>query len=80
MPIIGAIALQTGVDPAALALPIAMAASCAFMLPMATGPNAVIFGSGEITMGEMAKEGFKLNLIGILIITGLTTALVNALL
>lgn len=75
MPIIGAIALQTGVDPAALAIPIAMAASCAFMLPMATGPNAVIFGSGEITMEEMAKAGFKLNLVGILIITGLTTLL-----
>ena len=75
MPIVGAVALQTGADPATLAIPIAMAASCAFMLPMATGPNAVIFGSGEITMSEMAKAGFKLNLIGIALITGLTTIL-----
>lgn len=75
MPIVGAIAVQTGADPASLAIPIAMAASCAFMLPMATGPNAVIFGSGKITMAEMAKAGFKLNLIGIVLITGLTTVL-----
>jgi sodium-dependent dicarboxylate transporter 2/3/5 len=80
MPVIGAIAVQTGADPATLAIPIAMAASCAFMLPMATGPNAVIFGSGEITMGEMAKAGFKLNLVGIFIITGLTTVLTGLLL
>ena len=75
MPIVVAVAVQTGTDPAILAIPIAMAASCAFMLPMATGPNAVIFGSGEVTMAEMAKAGFKLNLIGIFIITGLTTVL-----
>jgi sodium-dependent dicarboxylate transporter 2/3/5 len=80
MPIAGAIAVQTGTDPAALAIPIAMAASCAFMLPMATGPNAVIFGSGEITMAEMAKAGFKLNLVGIILITGLTTVLSSILL
>jgi len=75
MPIVGAVALQTGADPATLAIPIAMAASCAFMLPMATGPNAVVFGSGEVTMAQMAKAGFKLNLIGILLITGLTSIL-----
>lgn len=75
MPIIAAVALQTGADPATLAIPIAMAASCAFMLPMATGPNAVIFGSGEVTMSQMAKAGFKLNVLGIFLITALTTAL-----
>lgn len=71
MPIVAAIALETGIDPAQLALPIGMAASCAFMLPMATGPNAVIFGSGEVSMAQMARAGFKLNLLGILLITGL---------
>lgn len=75
MPVIGAIAVQTGADPAALAMPIAMAASCAFMLPMATGPNAVIFGSGQITIPEMARAGFKLNLLGIVMITALASAL-----
>lgn len=69
MPIVASIALQTGTDPAQLAVPIAMAASCAFMLPMATGPNAVVFGSGEITMKDMAKAGFKLNVLGIVLIT-----------
>ena len=76
MPIVAAIALETGTDPAALAIPIAMAASCAFMLPMATGPNAVIFGSGHITMGEMAKAGFKLNLLGIVLITIVASVIV----
>ena len=71
MPIVSAIALKTGTDPALLALPIAMAASCAFMLPMATGPNAVIFASGEITMSQMARAGFKLNLLSVPLITGL---------
>ncbi|NNC38552.1 MAG: DASS family sodium-coupled anion symporter [Hyphomonadaceae bacterium] len=78
MPIVAAVALQTGADPATLAIPIAMAASCAFMLPMATGPNAVIFGSGEVTMAQMAKAGFKLNLIGIVLITSLTSMLAQA--
>lgn len=71
MPIVSAIALETGTDPALLALPIAMAASCAFMLPMATGPNAVIFASGEITMSQMTRAGFKLNLLSVPLITGL---------
>jgi len=75
MPVIAAIALETGIDPAALAMPIAMAASCAFMLPMATGPNAIIFGSGKITIPEMARAGFKLNLLGIVLITLLSSAL-----
>ncbi len=69
MPIIAAIALETGLDPVRLAIPLALAGSCAFMLPMATGPNAVVFGSGKITMGDMAKAGFRLNLIGIPVIT-----------
>lgn len=76
MPIIAAIAAQTGTDPAALAIPVAMAASCAFMLPMATGPNAVIFGSGEITMKDMAKAGLKLNLLGIILITVIASVIV----
>lgn len=68
-PIIAAIAVQTGMDPLVLAVPVALAASCAFMLPMATGPNAVVFSSGRITMAQMARAGFKLNLLGIAAIT-----------
>ena len=80
MPVIAAIAVQTGTDPARLAIPIAMAASCAFMLPMATGPNAVIFGSGQVSIPEMAKAGLKLNIFGIAIITVMTTLLTGLLL
>jgi len=80
MPIVAAIAMETGTDPAALAIPIAMAASCAFMLPMATGPNAVIFGSGQVTMGEMAKAGFKLNLLGIVLITAVASLIITLIL
>jgi len=76
MPIIAAIAIETGIDPATLAIPIAMSASCAFMLPMATGPNAVVFGSGQIRMVEMARAGFKLNLLGIIMITLISSVIV----
>ena len=50
-------------------VPAAMSASCAFMLPVATAPNSVVFGSGMITTARMAREGFALNLLGALIIS-----------
>ena len=50
-------------------LPAALSASCAFMLPVATAPNAIVFGTGKITTQEMARTGFGLNLLGALIIT-----------
>ena len=50
-------------------VPAAMSASFAFMLPVATGPNAVIFGSGQLTIRQMAREGIVLNLIGVVVIT-----------
>ena len=45
-------------------VPAAMSASCAFMLPVATAPNAIVFGSGRVRIKEMARAGFVLNLIG----------------
>ena len=45
-------------------LPAALSASCAFMLPVATAPNAIVFGSGKITVEQMAREGIVLNLMG----------------
>lgn len=69
LPVASAIALQIGVDPLMLAIPITLAASCAFMLPVATPPNAIIFASGHITIAQMMKAGFVLNLIGILLVT-----------
>ena len=50
-------------------LPAAIAASCAFMLPIATPPNAVVFSSGRVTMGQMARCGLLLNFTSVLVIT-----------
>ena len=68
MPVIGAIAIQTGLPIEMMAAPLALAASCAFMLPMATGPNAVVFATGEVSLATMAKTGFRLNLIAVVVI------------
>jgi sodium-dependent dicarboxylate transporter 2/3/5 len=69
MPILGATAVASQLDPKLLMLPAAISASCAFMLPVATMPNAVVFGTGEITVKRMAQEGFVLNLLGAIAIT-----------
>ncbi|MCF6264346.1 MAG: SLC13 family permease [Xanthomonadales bacterium] len=69
MPVLAATALATGIDPKLLMIPAALSASCAFMLPVATAPNAIIFGSGQISVNKMAREGFVLNLIGAFIIS-----------
>jgi len=64
MPILGAAATASNLDPKLLMLPAALSASCAFMLPVATIPNAIVFGTGEISVKRMAAEGVVLNLIG----------------
>jgi sodium-dependent dicarboxylate transporter 2/3/5 len=61
MPILYLVALNYGVDPAILMVPAAMAASCAFMLPVATAPNAIAYGTGEIEIKDMVKEGAVLS-------------------
>ncbi|MBO75663.1 MAG: anion transporter [Flavobacteriales bacterium] len=63
VPIVGQIALEWGVNPMLLVIPVTIASSCAFMLPMATPPNAIIFGSQRITMREMASVGLVLNVV-----------------
>jgi sodium-dependent dicarboxylate transporter 2/3/5 len=65
-----------GVEPLVLIVPAAIAASCAFMLPVATPPNAVVFGSGRLSLTQMARAGIWLNLIGVVVITALCYALV----
>jgi sodium-dependent dicarboxylate transporter 2/3/5 len=69
LPILGSVALGIGIDPLLLVVPPAIAASCAFMLPVATPPNAIVFGSGQIRIAQMAKAGLWLNLVGIILIT-----------
>ena len=62
LPVLAAVALAVNIDPLWLMVPAAMSASCAFMLPVATAPNAVVFGSGELPIQRMVREGFVLNL------------------
>ena len=68
LPILGGVAVGFGVDPLLILAPAALAASCAFMLPVATPPNAIVFGSGHISIGQMVKAGIWLNIIGIILI------------
>jgi sodium-dependent dicarboxylate transporter 2/3/5 len=68
MPIMASLAVGLGVHPYGIMIGAATAASFAFMLPVATPPNAVVFGSGYITMPQMAKTGFGLNIIGIVLV------------
>lgn len=71
MPVLAAAGISAGIDPKLIMIPAAMTASCAFMLPVATGPNAVVFGSDRIPIRTMAKEGFVLNLTGVVIVSSL---------
>jgi len=75
LPVLGAAAVQVGWDPRLLAVPAALAASCAFMLPIATPPNAVVYGSGRVSIPEMARAGLWVNLVMTLLITALTVLL-----
>jgi len=77
MPILGAAATASDIDPILLMIPAAMSASCAFMLPVATIPNAVVFGTGEITVKRMAREGLALNVIGALVVSGICYLLLS---
>ena len=69
LPVVGAIAIESGFDPIVLTVPITFAASCAFMLPVATPPNAIVFGSGMLTIPKMARAGLLLNIIGIFLVS-----------
>ena len=69
MPILGSVAVSNELNPAVLMMPAALSASCAFMLPVATAPNAVVFGTGYLSVPRMAREGVVLNLIGVAVIS-----------
>jgi sodium-dependent dicarboxylate transporter 2/3/5 len=69
LPVFGAVAIGIGVLPVSLTVPVCLAASCAFMLPVATPPNAIVYGSGKFTIATMMKAGFILNIIGIFVVT-----------
>lgn len=69
LPILAALALALDAHPFGLMSGACVAASCAFMLPVATPPNAVVFGSGLLTMEDMVKAGIWMNLISIILLT-----------
>jgi sodium-dependent dicarboxylate transporter 2/3/5 len=71
LPIVASVAIGLGENPLLLVVPAALAASCAFMMPVATPPNAIVFGSGRLTIPQMMHAGVWLNLIGVLVIVAI---------
>ena len=68
LPILGQLGVALGTDPRALMVAATLAASCAFMLPVATPPNAIVFGSGRVTIAQMARVGLWFNLVGVALV------------
>jgi sodium-dependent dicarboxylate transporter 2/3/5 len=80
IPILAAMAPGLDMHPYMLVIPAALAASCAFMLPVGTPPNAMVFGTGHVTIAQMARAGLWLNLIGIGLIAALAYVVIGPLL
>jgi sodium-dependent dicarboxylate transporter 2/3/5 len=78
LPVVAALAVSVGENPFVLVVPAALAASCAFMLPVATPPNAIVFGSRMVTIPEMVRAGIWLNICGIIVITAFAYTLLIA--
>ncbi len=76
LPVVASLGACIGHDPLLFAIPAALAASCAFMMPVATPPNAIVFGLGMVTVPQMARAGILLNLAAILAIVLATYPLV----
>ncbi len=72
MPVLAATAMGSNIDPKLLMIPAAISASCAFMMPVATAPNSIVYASGFFTTKTMAREGIVLNFCGAIIITALS--------
>ena len=76
LPVVGVLAVNLGIDPIMLIAPVALAASCAFMMPVGTPPNAIVYSSEKVTIMQMAKAGFVLNIIAIVAVSALSALLV----
>jgi sodium-dependent dicarboxylate transporter 2/3/5 len=72
MPILAAAGVAAGIDPALMMMPAAISASCAFMLPVATAPNAIVYGMDKFSIKTMAREGLMLNIFLAFIITAVS--------
>jgi sodium-dependent dicarboxylate transporter 2/3/5 len=68
IPVVFGIAVNLGLNPILLGMPVAMGASMAFMFPVATPPNAIVFSSGQMKVKDMMKAGLVLNIVSILLI------------
>ncbi len=77
LPIVAGAAIGLNLNPLVFVVPAALAASCAFMMPVATPPNAIVFGSGHITIVQMVRAGVWLNLIGAILVTLTVYTLAN---
>jgi solute carrier family 13 (sodium-dependent dicarboxylate transporter), member 2/3/5 len=77
LPLIAALAIGLGENPLLLVVPAALAASCAFMMPVATPPNAIVYGSGYVTIPQMVRAGWMLNVLFAIAITALMYTLVG---
>jgi solute carrier family 13 (sodium-dependent dicarboxylate transporter), member 2/3/5 len=75
VPVLAGVAVAAGIEPMSLLIPAALAATCSFMLPVGTPPNAIVFASGHVTIGQMARTGMVLNLVGVGIVTAGVMAL-----
>lgn len=69
LPVLAALAVDLGQPPMVLAVPAALAASCAFMMPVATPPNAIVFGSGHVSISQMVRAGVVLNLVFVVLVS-----------
>lgn len=69
LPILATAAIATDMDPRVFMIPATISASFAFMLPVATPPNAIVFGSNRLSVQQMAREGLILNLSGVIVVT-----------
>jgi len=79
VPVFAAMASGMGIDPLSIVIPTALAASCAFMLPAATPPNSIVFGSGMVRIPDMVRAGVWINALGIVLISTLAYPLIEIL-
>ena len=77
IPIVMAIAAGANMNPLLLSIPVAMAASCAFMMPISTPPNAIVFSSGHIKISQMVKVGIWLNILSVMVLLGAAFSLIE---
>ena len=78
MPILSSAAIQGGIPPLHMMIPAVLSVSCAFMLPVATAPNAIVFATGKIKIKTMLRCGFFLNIVGVAVVL-LVTLVIKAL-